>query len=374
MTRSIHINTERTWRGGEKQTLLLVTGLNARGHAAELICPPGSPLEERARAAGVQVRPLRMRGELDLFAVARLRRLMRSGGFEVCQMHTSHAHALGVMARGFRPRPFTVVNRRVDFSIHRRGMFGLNRIKYRHGVDRYIAVSHAIREVLVRDGVQEERIEVVHSGVDPLPPPQVDRATLRARLGAAPDDIVVGNIAHFAAHKGQIFLARAFSLLAGRLPRVRCVLVGDGEERARVEAEIAQLRVGAAVRLVGFQSDVASYLAAFDLFVMPSLLEGLCTSLLDALLAGLPVIGSRAGGIPEIIRDGETGLLVPPGDAAALAAAIERYVAEPAFARRLAAEGRVTAAESFSVARMVEGTLEVYRKLGTGEAKRDPHP
>ena len=366
-TRSLHLNTERTWRGGEKQTLYLVRGLLDRGHLAELVCPPGSPLESRAREQGVTVHPIPMRGELDLIAVTRIRRVLRGGDYDFVQMHTSHAHALGVLARGFGKRPITIVNRRVDFSILRRGLFGLNRIKYRHGVDRYIAISHAIRAVLIRDGVDGDRIAVVHSGVEPLPVPAVDRATLRAQLGVRDDHVLVGNVAHLAGHKGQIHLVTAMAQLRESHPQVRCVVIGDGDERAALEAEVAGRGLKSVVQLPGFQRDVSGYLGAFDLFVMPSIMEGLCTSLLDALMADLPVIGSDTGGIPEIIRDGETGLLVPPGDPTALAAAIARLVDDRDLARRLAAAGRQHVEAGFSVDHMVEGTIGVYCRLLAGD-------
>ena len=188
---TLHINTERTWRGGERQTLLLATGLRDRGHVAEIVCPPGAPLGERARAEGLTTHEFSLRGELNLRAIARLRRLYRRRDADIVQMHTSHAHTLGVLARFGRRRPRTIVARRVDYSIHRSGTPGFTRLKYGHGVDRYIAISEAIGEVLVSDGIDRDRISVVHSGVVPHPPPRsvtspISRSTRGRSTSCAP--------------------------------------------------------------------------------------------------------------------------------------------------------------------------------------------
>lgn len=360
--RTMHVNTERTWRGGERQTLLLATGLRDRGHGVEIVCPPGAPLGERARDAGLLVHELRMRGELDPVAIARLRRLYREREVDIVQLHTSHAHSLGVLARMGLSRPRTVVARRVDYSIHRSGTPGFTHLKYRIGVDRYIAISQAIRAVLIKDGIRPARVSVVHSGVIPLPPARSDRTAIRAGLGIPETARVIGSVAHLALHKGEIHLLRAFAELAPRYADLHLLIVGDGEERPGIEAEARALGLAGRAHLPGFQEDVAAHLSAIDLFVMPSLQEGLCTSLLDALAAGLPIIGSDTGGIPEIIEDRVTGLLAPPGNPSGLAATIAKLLDDPALAATLLAAGRARLA-SFGADAMVEGTIGVYREL-----------
>lgn len=364
--RSLHINTERTWRGGEKQTLLLLRGLKRLEQPVELICQPGSPMEERAREAGVIVHPIAMRGEADLLAVRKIRRVMKHGAFDVCQMHTSHAHTLGVLARGLRKRPKTIVARRVDFSIYRRGMLKLNYLKYRFGVDRYFAISAAIREVMVEDGIPADRITVVHSGVEALPEPHATRAEIRARHGIPIDAVVIGNLAHLASHKGQPVLIDAFTRLAAERPALHLLIVGDGDERPKLEAARDASEVGDRIHFAGFQRDVAGYLGAFDVFTMPSLKEGLCTSILDALRARLPVVASRTGGIPEIVHPEETGLLAKPGDAASLAEQLTRVLDDPAWGATLAEAGEQLVREEFSIDQTVRSSLAAYRELIAG--------
>jgi glycosyltransferase involved in cell wall biosynthesis len=365
--RVLHLNTERTWRGGELQTLQLARGLADRGHESRVVAQPASPLAEKARAADLPVHEVKMRGEADPIAVLALATLLRRTRPDIVHMHTSHAHTLGVLASRVTRIGKRVVSRRVDFSIFRNRLKA-SAVKYRYGVDRYVTVSRAIRDVLVRDGIAPERIRVVHSGIVPGRFDGVAPADLRGELGLPPEARLVGNVAHFGWHKAQEVLVRAAKILAETHPAAVVLLVGDGDCRAKVEAESDALGLtGSAVRFLGFRADVPEVLAALDVFVMSSVLEGLCTSILDALASRRPVVASRVGGIPEILEGGN-GLLVPPKDPEALAAAIGRVLDDDDLARTMAARGRRTVEESFSVDATVAGTVVVYRELLGGDA------
>ncbi len=372
--RVLHLNTEPSWRGGEQQVYYLHEGLLRRGHASTVVAQPGKPLAERVAANGLggpgRLVEMRMRGEADVRAIARLAALMQRGRYDVVQMHTSHAHTLGVLAAGLlgsSRRPRTIVSRRVDFSIYRRSFLGLNGLKYRHGVDRYVTVSHAIRRVLIDDGLDPDRISCVHSGIDvgrfDAEPTAAERAALRAELGAPGDGPLIGNVAWFADHKGQIYLVEATPAIVAAHPDARVVLIGDGELRETLETRARELGVGEKILFPGWRNDVPACLKSLDLFVMSSHLEGLGTSVLDAMAAGTPVVGTAAGGIPESVIDGETGLLVPVRDPDALAAAVVRMLDDPDLAARCREAARRRVMERFSVDAMVEGTIAVYREL-----------
>lgn len=361
----LHINTERTWRGGEQQVLYLMEGLRAHGVAQLLVAQEGGVIAERAREKGLPVKPLKMRGEVDIFAVLALRALIRDEGFTIVHAHTSHAHSLGALAAALpgSGRPRVVVARRVDFSIFRRSFLGLNRIKYLHGVDRYVAVSHAIERVLLADGLPASMISVVHSGIDLV---RIDAAPdrgddLRRELGVPPGHRLVANVAHMADHKGQIYLVEAAPLVLAEAPDVTFAIVGDGELRPSLEARAKELSVP--IRFPGFREDVPSILKALDVFVMPSHMEGLGTSVLDAMAAGAPVVGTEAGGMTEMLRHGENGLVCPIRDAKALAGAILELLGDRRRARRLAEQARHDVVERFSKEAMVEKTLAVYLAL-----------
>ncbi|HZL98605.1 MAG TPA: glycosyltransferase, partial [Planctomycetota bacterium] len=166
--RVLHVNTERTWRGGEQQVLYLMRGLQSAGVEQELLCQPEGVLATRAEQSGLPVWRRAMRGELDLPAAMAIARRIRTAGVDLVHMHTSHAHTLGVLAAALcgRRRPVTVVSRRVDFSIHKRRLLDFSRQKYTWGVDRILCVSETIRKVLLADGLDACRLGVVHSGID----------------------------------------------------------------------------------------------------------------------------------------------------------------------------------------------------------------
>jgi glycosyltransferase involved in cell wall biosynthesis len=364
----LHLNTEPTWRGGEQQVLYLMNGLREREIPQTLVAQPGKPMAERARAAGHTVVEMTMHGEVDVPAMIKLRGIVTSGGFSIVHAHTSHAHTLGQIAVrlvGKAKRPLMIVARRVDFSIFRRSFFGLNGFKYKHGVDCFVTVSEAIRRVLIADGLSPDRIRCVHSGIDlaKIEDAPERTAELRAELGVPEGHAFVANVAHMADHKGQRYLIEAVPAILAERPETTFAIVGDGELRGELEALAASLGVADRVLFPGFRTDVPSILKALDVFVMPSHLEGLGTSVLDAMAAGVPVVGTEAGGMPESVIDGETGLVCPVRDSAAISAAVLRMLSEPDFAEACAEAAFDKVRAEFSTDSMVDGTVAVYRQM-----------
>ncbi len=370
--RVLHVNTERTWRGGEQQVLYLLRGLAAGGVEQQLLCQPGSPLAARARDAGLETWERPMHGELDVGAALAIRRRCRQWRPDVLHMHTSHAHTLGVLGAVFSgaARPATVVSRRVDFSIHKGGLLDVSRFKYSRGVDRILCVSGAIRRVLLQDGVPEALLAVVHSGVDlqrfaNVPDRCVDT---RREFGVPASAPLIGNVAHCAEHKGQRHLVAAAPAVLARHPEARIVIVGEGELLESLRAQAAALGVAGRVLFPGFRTDVPALLRCFDLFCFPSVQEGLGTSVLDALAMARPVVATTAGGIPEMIESGVHGLLVPPADPAALAGALLELLADPGRARAMGEAGRARVEAEFSCEQMVARTLAEYERVAAARA------
>jgi glycosyltransferase involved in cell wall biosynthesis len=373
----LHVNTERTWRGGEQQVLYLLRGLRAAGVEQELLCQPDGVLAARAREQGVAVWPRRMRGEVDLPAALAIAGRIRARRFDIVHMHTSHAHTLGVLGAVLsgRPRPVTVVARRVDFSIHKRPVLDFSRQKYTWGVDRILCVSETIRRVLIADGLPEALLGVVHSGIDLSRLDAVpDRALdYRREFGVPRDGPLILNVAHCADHKGQRYLVAAAPALLAHHPGARIVIAGEGELLPALQAQAAELGLAERVLFPGFRTDVPALLRACDLFCFPSHLEGLGTSVLDALAMGCPIVSTTAGGIPEMIESGVHGLLVPPRDPAALAAGMLWMLEHPAEARAMGAAGRQRVERDFTCERTAQRTLAEYGRLlaarrGAGEA------
>lgn len=368
--RSLHIDTEPTWRGGEQQLFHTLEGLRERSLPAALLAQPDSPLLERTLAAGLDARPFRIRSELDLAAARRLGHLLRDERFDILHCHTPHAHAIALLARWFTPvdrTPKLVVARRVDFAIRRRSDFPrLGATKYNRA-DVIIAVSKAVRDILIRDGVLPERVAVVYEGIDVA---RIERAPdrrqeIRASLGIREGERLVLNVAALTAHKGQRYLVAAVPAIRAACPAARVVIFGEGELRDELQAQAGKLKLGDALIFAGFRppEEIPSVLKAADVFVMSSVEEGLGTSLFDAMAAGTPIVATRAGGIPEIVQDGETGLLVPTHDSAALAKDVVRLLKDAVLARRLAAAAAIHVRREGTKERMVDETIRVYREL-----------
>ena len=362
----LHINTERTWRGGEQQTLYLLQSLIERRISCHLICQPGSPMEKKALEAGVEVFPIAMRGEADLPASLRIRKLISRHGYDIVHSHTSHAHSLAFFASLGR-RTCRLVTRRVDFSIFRNRFLPVNGIKYRFMADYYIAISHKIKKVMVNDGIAADRIFVVHSGIDPQRFMPATGDHLLSEFDIKENQKVVINVAHLAGHKGQNYLVRAIPHVLAKLPDTRFFIVGKGELMDDLKEMASELGLGRELVFTGFRSDVAAFYKIADLYVMSSVQEGLGTAVLDALALAKPVVATNAGGLPEIIHDGKTGRLVAPADPEALADGIVDMLTRVQAAKAMANEGRVMVQKYFSIEAMVDNNIEVYKKVLTNE-------
>jgi glycosyltransferase involved in cell wall biosynthesis len=247
-------------------------------------------------------------------------------------------------------RPF-VVTRRVDFHLRRRGFWAR--------ADRVIAISRAVADVLIADGVPADRIVIVHSGIAVEETRRAGRFGVRGVLGLAPDAVVAANVGALVPHKDHATLLRTAARLDDRFPSLHWVIAGAGPERAMLERLRDELRLNGRVHLLGEIADPVRIIADADLFVMSSREEGLGTSVLDAMALGIPVASTSAGGLPEML-DGGAGALAPPGDPVALARAVARLLDDPAFAHQTVTRASEAVA-SFTAARMAEAVRTVYR-------------
>ncbi|MBZ5558911.1 MAG: glycosyltransferase [Acidobacteriia bacterium] len=368
---SLHVDTARTWRGGQNQVLLTVNGLRAIGQRAALVAHPDGELRKRVEE-GLELIPIAPKTEMDLTAGWRFARLLKKLAPDVIHAHDPHGVAMASLAlslgassstkSGSTARvPALVASRRVDF--HLKGN-SFSRWKYRQ-VDCFIAASEAIRQMLVADGVPADRTVTVHEGIDvdhvlAAPPVNVHEAFWLPHH--AP---VVGNVAALVPHKGQRYLIDAAHLVVQQIPDARFIILGEGELREHLEHQVKEHHLEKHVLLPGFRTDVLGCIKGFDLFVMSSVTEGLGTSLLDAMACARPIVATRAGGIPEIVEDEVNGVLVPPRDAHALADAIIRLLKDEGTRQRMGDAGLARVRERFTVDRMVAETAGVYERVVT---------
>jgi len=355
-----HVDTGMTLRGGQRQLLLLAEGLRACGHDQLIVCPEGSGLEAQSGGQGLKVFTLPPNDPAHALGIMLLRQQIKTLGTEILHAHDGRGHTVAWFASAGLPVR-RVASRRVTFFPADRWTY---RLKYGHTCDAVITVSEFIRDLAVRGGVPREHIEVIPDGIE-LPatlPSAADRARLRKAWQIEEGNFVVGQLGALSAEKGQEVAVAALGRLADKLPHVRLVLAGEGMDAAQgpVAAMIEPWRER--IRLLGNVTDLADFFPGLDLFLMPSKSEGLGSSALWAMAYGLPVIASRVGGLPEVVAENETGWLVAPDSAEALAEAILVAASDLGRLRQFGSNGRLRAG-NFTVDIMVRRTEALYRRV-----------
>jgi len=340
-----------------------VTGLRAIGHRAALVAHPNGELYRRM-SEGLDLIPLAPRNEIDLAAAWRLSRVIKQLRPEILHAHDPHAVAMAATALSIAsptPRPLLVASRRVEFRLAQNSF---SRWKYGQ-VDCFIANSGPIRDRLVADGISPAKTTIVHEGVDVDRIARMPAANVHAEFFLPTHAPIVGNVAALVPHKGQQHLIDAATLVVRDVPDARFVIVGDGELRTSLEQQIHRRHLERHIMLAGFRVDALELTKGFDLFAMSSVSEGMCTALVDAMAASKAAVATSAGGIPDVLVDGETGFLVPPRDHQALAQRIVQLLRDEPLRRSMGTAGFNRARQKFTVERMVEGTAAVYARLVT---------
>jgi glycosyltransferase involved in cell wall biosynthesis len=352
----LFIDTERVWRGGQDQLLALLKGLHRHGHKICLLCHPSTLLETRAREAGISVYPIPIRSEVGLISFVRLFVAIQKVRPEILAFNTPKAILMGTLASLFGSVGARVIFRRVNFPL-RNNL--LTRFKYTRNIDCIIAISESIRLQLQVCGIPSSKIRTIYEGMDLALYPR--RTIPGMRQASKP--IVVGTVAHLSREKGLKYLVEAASLVPEVQKRMRFVIVGDGECLQELRNSAQQRGLGDVFQFVGFHSDTSQLMKSFDIFALPSLSEGLSSAILEAMAISLPIIATSVGGIPELVRDGDNGVLVAPKDPAALAHAIQRLADNPEESRRMGERGRERMEEQFTLERKIRETEQLCSDL-----------
>ena len=355
--RVMHVDTERGWRGGERQALWLARELARRGNVSIVAARSGEPLDVRAREAHLDVVDCSPSFEVDPRAALRLRREVQKHRIDVIHAHTAHAVGIGALVTVGTPVRL-VVARRVDFPL--RPNPG-TRWKYNRAAS-IIAISNAVARVLERSGIRSDRIHVVPDGVDTHRTVTPATRDALALLGVPIDAPLVVQVSQLVGHKDPVNFVRAVGHLHERLPHAHALLVGDGPLRSDVEAEVQRLGLQQVLHVTGYRTDADALLAAANVATLSSREEGMGSVLLDALAFGIPIAATKAGGIPEVVEDGESGVLAGVDDPIGLGDAMARLLTDDALASRLR-RNAVVRANSFSVERMTDRTISVYETV-----------
>lgn len=355
----LHVETGRQLLGGPQQVIYLMRGLIERGHDCTLVCPPGSGADTRARQNGIPVRSLFCAGDIDLPFAYRLSQYIRDSKPDLVHCHSRRgADVLGGLAASFADVP-AVVSRRVDNT----EMRVLAAIRYRP-FEKIVAISEAVAAALTEVGVDKERIQVIRSAVDAAPfDRHYARADIDTAFGIQLDEFAIAAAGQLIARKGHRFLLDAVAALKETQSAFKLVIFGEGELEEELREHSTRLGLDDIVRFAGFREDLDSLLGCFDLLVHPALSEGLGIVTLKAAAAAVPVIGFKAGGLPEAVVDGETGLLVPAADVAALTGAMATLMNDDERRDRYGRAGQARMQAQFSIDAMVEQHLDLYRSV-----------
>ncbi|MCL5057638.1 MAG: glycosyltransferase family 4 protein [Actinobacteria bacterium] len=368
----------RPSQGGIRNHLLTLVGESDRNRFEHMVaCPEGMAGQFAQR---VKTYPLPLEGDIslagDLAAAKKLFCLFRDCRVDIVHAHGSKAGLVGRPAALLAGVPAVVMTvHNSIFHHHLPGwkvsLFAASERFLAGYTARIIAVSEALRRELIdREGVRPERVVTVYNGIAPeafCSGP--DREYLERVTGIPAGRKLVGTVARLAPQKGLKYLLNAASLLSARGEELSFVIVGDGPLRKELEKEVSDLDLPGRVFFTGQRRDVDRLMPCFDVFVLPSVSEGLPLTILEAMAAGRPVVSTRVGGIPEVIEEGVSGLLVDPGDIEGLARAIAYIAGDEEIARRMGGQGRERVVKHFNSRKMAGDTDSIYNGLAYGGIK-----
>ncbi|HEY3384897.1 MAG TPA: glycosyltransferase family 4 protein [Saprospiraceae bacterium] len=355
----LHVSTPASWRGGEQQVAYLVNALHDKGIEQIVLTIERSALSKRLMEENIPVTTFISRGFMDINVARKISALCKDKTFDIIHCHDSHAHSAAVMAASlFGNKVPIIVSRRVDFPVSGNP---LSKWKYNHPmVKRIICVSETIRTITAPAIGDKNKLAVVHSGID-LSKYQSSSPLhiLHEELGLPATAKIVGNLSALADHKDYATFIRTAGIVSATDPNIHFVIAGTGPEEKKIKNLIRDLKLNDNIHLLGFRDDPVTVMQSLDLFLITSVTEGLGTIVLEAFAAGVPVVATRAGGIPEMVTDEVTGLLAAPRDVDALSKAVLRVLNNPILHHDLMTNALVKVQE-FSYEVTAERTLEIY--------------
>ena len=356
--RILHTESSTGWGGQENRTMNELVAMRERGHELAVVSRPGARIIERAKELGFPAFAVDMRGAIDFPAIFKLRRVIQRFQAEIVNTHSGRDTQLaGMAARSLLKRPRIVRTRHLALPI-------TSRFTYSVLPDHVVTVSKFVESYLVNAGVPRTGITTIPTGVDFS---RYDRSTvqgnLRDELGLAPDALLIGTVAILRAKKGHAEILDAVPEVLKRFPKAHFVFAGDGAQTANLKARIAAEGLAASVHLLGLRRDVTNVLASLDLFVLPTHQEALGTAFIEAGAMGLPTVASNVDGVPEVVQDGRTGLLVPAQDGKALIEPICRLLGDPVYRQSMGANAAEFVRRKFAREVMAEGMERLYRQL-----------
>lgn len=350
--RILHSESSKGWGGQEMRTLKEMVALRDCGHSVELLCQRDACLGAKAAEYCFSIHYANMRGGADMSSMPRIRTLVKHRDYDVVNTHSGHDSLVAGTAARLAGAPLVVRTRHLALPIS-------SLATYTWIPHRVIAVSHYVRRHLIYWGVPKHRVVTIYDGINPQ---RAERSSLREELELQPNATIACMVAIMRDEKGHKDLIKAVRPLLDVHPDLHVVMAGDGPAFSRIERLVANLGIENRIHLLGFRTDVSNVLKGSDLFVLPTQQEALGQAYIEAMAAGLPVIGTYVGGVPELVQDNVNGLLVAPRDPMALRAAIERMITEPGLRDRLGTRASRITERGFTIANMAYETIRYYRR------------
>ncbi len=349
----LHSESSRGWGGQEIRTLKEMVALRALGHHIELVCPDDAKLGERSVENGFVVHHVRMKGGADARSLWAIKRLFKMRRYDVLNTHSGHDTLIAGTAGRLARTPLIVRTRHLALPI-------TSLATYNWIPHRVIGVSQYVTNYLISAGVSASRVETIYDGI--VRPDDLGESSLRSELGLDHHALVVGTVAFMRGNKGHEDLIRAVQPLIAERANLHVVMAGDGPCFDSVKRMVNELGLAPRIHLLGFRSDVPNVLKACDLFVLPTHQEALGQAFIEAMAAGLAVIGTNVDGVPELIEHGVNGLLVPAHDINQLRTAMCCLLDDKSLRAKMGQAGRLITDVRFTVDDMARQTVDFYRR------------
>lgn len=358
----LHISTPTSWRGGEQQLAYLATALHAMEIDQVVLCPEGSALSKKMMEAEIPVATFTSRGILDIKLAQRIAGLCKDKKFDLIHGHDSHAHSGAVLSVAlFNNKTPIIVSRRVDFAVSGNSF---SKWKYNHpSIRKIVCVSKMIADITAPALRDKSILTVVHSGIDLSKYNNAIRdRKLIIELGLPPATKLIGNLSALAEHKDYPTFLRTAQAVLREDPSLHFIIAGTGPDEKKIKGLAKKLNLTDHIHFLGFREDIIDIMLSLDVFLITSATEGLGTIIIEAFAAGIPVVATRAGGIPELVTDQETGLLADVGDVETLKNNVLQIINDQALRSKIM-DNATMRMQDFSYQTTASKTLDVYRAI-----------
>ena len=358
----LHVSTPMSWRGGEQQAAYLARALKEMKVEVSMLTPLNSALSMRMLEDGTTVINFESRGVLDLSLAKKIAKVCKEQKFDIIHTHDSHAHSAAVLSAAvFSNNTPIVVSRRVDFAVSP-NLF--SKWKYNHtSIKKIICVSEMIFKITEPSINYKEKLTVVHSGINIANYNFSSESNLlKEELNLPQEVLLVGNLSALADHKDFPTFLKVAKEVIDANPLVHFIIAGSGDGKSLIDKFIEENNLSSRIHLLGFRKDITKVMKSLDVFLITSKTEGLGTIVLESFAAEIPVVATRAGGIPELVMDGITGLVVEVGDVSGLTHAVQKVLANHELRSELIRNAKIKV-QGFSFQATAQKTLSIYQEI-----------